>query len=188
MAMSAADFETRYREHPDPWGYTSSRYEHEKYAATLASCGAGPFAWALELGGSIGVFSALLAPRCRRLVSIDAAPTAVAAARRRLAGHPRAEAILGPIPAAIPDERYDLVVASEVLYYLTADVLEDTLATLGSRMLPAARLVAVHWRTHGPDRPLPAEQVHAILGEQPWLIRSSSGGTDDYLLDVLERR
>ena len=30
-------------------------------------------------------------------------------------------------------------------------------------MLPGARLVAIHWRPAGPERPLDAEQVHAIL-------------------------
>ena len=55
--MSLADFEARYRADPDPWGYTTSDYERDKYEATLAACGDGPFADALELGGSIGVFS-----------------------------------------------------------------------------------------------------------------------------------
>ena len=64
--MTAADFEARYRADPDPWGYLASEYERKKYAATLAACGPGPFACALELGGSIGVFSAMLAPRCDR--------------------------------------------------------------------------------------------------------------------------
>ena len=74
--MSAtAEFEALYRADPDPWGYTHSAYERDKYAATLEACGPGPFAHALELGGSIGVFSALLAPRCRALTTIDAAPT-----------------------------------------------------------------------------------------------------------------
>ena len=80
--MSLADFEARYRADPDPWGYTTSEYERRKYEATLIACGEGPFAEALELGASIGVFSSMLAPRCEQLTTIDAAPTAVAAARR----------------------------------------------------------------------------------------------------------
>ena len=51
--MTLADFESRYRADPDPWGYTSSAYEHEKYVATLEACGAGPFAHAPQPGGSI---------------------------------------------------------------------------------------------------------------------------------------
>ena len=62
--MTAVDhFEAQYRADPDPWGYRCSAYERAKYDATLSACGPGPFENALELGGSIGVFSARLAPR-----------------------------------------------------------------------------------------------------------------------------
>ncbi len=62
--MTPNDFEERYRENPDPWDYEQSEYEHAKYEETLDACGLGPFANALELGGSIGVFTEMLAPRC----------------------------------------------------------------------------------------------------------------------------
>jgi trans-aconitate methyltransferase len=186
--MSLADFEARYREDPDPWGYTTSEYERRKYEATLAACGDGPFAHALELGGSIGVFSAMLAPRCVQLTTIDSAPTAVDAARRRLAGASHVRPVLGSIPEAIPEQKLDLVVASEILYYLCAADLAATLAALESRTLPGARLVAAHWRPAGPERPFEAHQVHLILRGQPWLEPRRSGATGDYLLEVLERR
>jgi SAM-dependent methyltransferase len=186
--MSAADFEARYRADPDPWGYTHSEYEREKYAATLAACGPGPFARALELGASIGVFSELLAPRCRRLITVDAAPTAVATARARLSAQTQVEVILGEIPAAIPAGTYDLVVASEILYYLSPDRLDATLAVLAKRLAPGARLVAVHWRPEGPERPFDAESAHATLRDQRWLDAEHRGGTDDYLLEVMRRR
>ncbi|MGH2913635.1 MAG: SAM-dependent methyltransferase [Solirubrobacteraceae bacterium] len=186
-AMTAADFEARYRSQPDPWGYQTSEYERAKYAATLRACGPGLFDGALELGGSIGVFSALLAPRCHSLVTIDAAPTAVTAARRRLAGSPAAEIILGSIPEAIPRRRYDLVVASEILYYLDRDRLAATLDALRRLTAAGARVVAVHWRAPGPERPLHAAEVHCALREQPWLAPVARADTDRYLLDVLER-
>jgi len=186
--MSAADFEARYQADPDPWGYTSSAYEREKYAATLAACGPGPFACALELGSSIGVLSEQLASRCRRLITVDGAPTAVAAARARLAPYADAMAILGPIPAAIPIERYDLVLASEILYYLEQADLDATLAIIQERLARGGRLVAVHWRPAGAERPFNAASVHGRLREQSWLTLEQSGGTEEYLLDVLERR
>jgi cyclopropane fatty-acyl-phospholipid synthase-like methyltransferase len=186
--MSLAEFEARYSADPDPWGYKTSDYERRKYEATLAACGGGPFAHALELGGSIGVFSELLAPRCERLSTIDAAPTAVAAARVRLAGAPHVRVMLGAIPDALPDARFDLVVASEILYYLIAPELDRTLERLESCTMPGARLVEVHWRPGGSERPLDAERVHETLSELPWLEPLTSGGTGDYMLDVLERR
>jgi trans-aconitate methyltransferase len=186
--MTLEDFEERYRADPDPWSYTTSDYERDKYAATLAACGPGPFDHALELGASIGVFTAALAPRCRELTTIDAAPTAVEAARRRLAEAPGIRILDGAIPDAIPDGPFDLVVASEILYYLSADELDRTLDRLQERTAPGSRLVAVHWRPDGPERPLSADHVHATLRRQTWLAAIERAGTDDYRLDVLERR
>jgi SAM-dependent methyltransferase len=185
VTMDRSAFEQRYREDPDPWGYTHSPYEREKYEATLEACGDGPFAAALELGGSIGVFSELLAPRCQALTTIDLAPTAVSAARARLTAHPHVDVRLGVLPQDLPDGRYDLVVASEILYYLPRPDLHETLIRLENVLVPGGRLVAVHWRPAGRDRWLDAAEVHAELAAQPWLIRVSSGGTDAYRLDVL---
>ncbi len=185
--MSAADFELRYQREADPWGYRSSAYERAKYRATLEACGRGPFASALELGGSIGEFSALLAPRCRRLTTIDASPTAVARARVRVTGLP-VEVLLGSIPQELPSGRFELVVASEVLYYLTVPELTATLAALRARMRPGARLVAVHWAQAGPERPLSAYLVHAALRAQPWLAPVVEHDDGAYLLDVLTVR
>jgi nodulation protein S (NodS) len=189
--MNAADFEARYRADPDPWSYTTSEYERAKYDATLAACGPGPFACAIELGSSIGVLSARLTPRCRSLVTIDAAPTAVAEARRRLArvsGRGSVSAIAGAIPEAIPQAPYDLVLVSEILYYLDELRLRRTLEVLRELSLPGARWVAVHWRPDGPERPLGAREVHALLHARDWLVPVGDAHTEDYLLDVLERR
>lgn len=186
--MTPADFEARYRADGDPWDYRDSAYERDKYAATLDACGDGPFASALELGASIGVFTALLAPRCAALATIDLAPTAVAAARRRLTADEHVRVVLGTLPDDLPVGEYDLVVASEILYYLAPDALRETLRRLRSVMLEGARLVAVHWRPTGPDRRLDATAVHAALRAQPWLEPVHCGGSDEYRLDVLRRR
>ncbi len=184
----AVDFEARYRVDPDPWRYATSGYERRKYAATLAACGPGPFARALELGGSIGVFSALLAPRCAQLDTIDAAPTAVAAARERLASVPGVQVRLGSIPQDVPPGPYQLVVASEILYYLAPVRLASTFERIGDVLAPGGRLVAVHWRPPGPERPHTAEQIHRMLHRQAWLTPTASHPHPQYLLDVFARR
>jgi SAM-dependent methyltransferase len=191
--MGADEFEARYVREVDPWGYETRPYERAKYDATLAACGSGPFARALELGSSIGVLSARLAGRCERLVTVDASPTAVSAQIGRLGGSdgggPRAvDVVLGTIPADIPDGPYDLVVASEILYYLELEPLTSTLSRLREVTGPGSRLVAVHWRPAGPERPFTAADVHARLGEQPWLAHLDAASTDDYLLDCYRRR
>ncbi len=185
---SVEHFEAEYQADPDPWRYRSSAYEQAKYAATLAACGPGPFENALELGGSIGVFSMRLAPRCRRLTTIDYSPTAVRRARAALAQHRQARALLGAIPEDLPEGSFDLVVASETLYYLDAAALGQTLEILEARMVPAGRLVCVHWRPPGPERPLTAAHVHDEVRRQPGFRRLTTDSRPEYLLDVLERR
>lgn len=185
--MKAAEFEQRYQRDPDPWDYRSSAYEQAKYDATLETCGCGPFRAALELGGSIGVFSARLAPRCLSLTTIDFSPTAVAVARNELRRYPHVRALLGEVPGAIPDGRYDLVVASEILYYLATPALAATLRRLQELVAPAGRVVAVHWRPVGPERPRSAAAVHAQLQALPWLRTVEDRSTADYLLHGLER-
>ncbi len=147
--MRAAEFEQRYQQDADPWGYRSSPYEHAKYDATLEVCGVGPFRAALELGGSIGVFSARVAPRCLELTTVDFSPTAVGSARHELRPFPHVRALVGEIPDALPDGSYDLVVASEILYYLKTAALAATLSRLEQALAPGGRVVAVHWRPAG---------------------------------------
>jgi SAM-dependent methyltransferase len=186
--MDADDFEARYSADSDPWRYETSDYERNKYQATLAACGPGPFSSAIELGGSIGVFSSLLARRCTSLVTLDFSPTAVRLARKRLASLDNVQALIGRIPEDLPSGRFDLVVASEVLYYLTKAELDATVEWIGSALRRGGRLVCVHWRRPGPERPLSAEAVHATVDEASTLIWMKSDSTDDYLLDILERR
>ena len=45
----------------DPWNFSTSAYEHEKYRATIAALGGRCFARAFEIGCSIGVLTSMLA-------------------------------------------------------------------------------------------------------------------------------
>jgi SAM-dependent methyltransferase len=186
--MTAADFDRRYRANPDPWQYRSSPYERAKYTATLDACGTGPFNSALELGGSIGIFSARLAPRCRALATVDYSRIAVRAAQIELAPHPHARALVGMIPEDLPDGAFDLVVASEILYYLDREAVAATLEQIERRLVPEGRLVCVHWRKPGRERPLTAADVHRQVRASMRLRLVRDDATDDYLLDTLERR
>jgi SAM-dependent methyltransferase len=186
--VTASDLRQRYLDEADSWSDEDCPYEQAKYESTLDACGPGPFVSALELGGSIGVFTELLAPRCQKLTTIDVAKTSAAMARRRLADFPTVEVLRGAIPGDIPERDYDLVVASEILYYLTDDDFERTLALIRSRLISGGRLVAVHWAPAGHERPFTGGAVHARLRDDPWLRSIRGEQAPGYLLDVLERR
>ena len=83
-------------------------------------------------------------------------------------------------------EHFDLVVLSEVAYYLTADGLEDALDALDVSLQPGGHLVAVHWLGET-DYPLRGDEVHARLRRHPTLAHLSSYREDAFVLDVLER-
>lgn len=184
------DFEARYRAAADPWQAGTSAYEQHKRERTLAACGDGPFASACDLGSGTGHLSQELAARSEALLALDGAPSAVAATAARLADHPGAEARKADLPGELPVGPFDLVVASEVLYYLSAAELTDVLGWLESALAPEGRLVAVHWTGEAPDLGQDAHAVHAALLAHPALQALAPTHDDPagYRLDVLERR
>jgi SAM-dependent methyltransferase len=180
-------FEARYRADADPWGTLSDPYELEKRRRALAACGPGPFASACELGAGLGALAAELAPRCERLLALDAAPTAIAAAAERLAPFTHAEARVAVMPDDLPARaRFDLIVASEVLYYLDAAALAATAAWAARALGAGGRLVAVGWTGgRAPDMPGDAEGVVAALARELRPVETET--PPGYRIDVLER-
>uniref|UniRef100_UPI0021B5E213 class I SAM-dependent methyltransferase n=1 Tax=Streptococcus mitis TaxID=28037 RepID=UPI0021B5E213 len=65
-----------------------------------------------------GELSVLLADRCASLLCQDLDPTAVHLARERLGAVSHASVELGRLPADWPGQTFDLIVLSEVGYYL----------------------------------------------------------------------
>ena len=133
-----------YRDTDDPWNFRTSSYERAKFAATLDALPGRRFAHVLELGCGNGELGRRLALRADRYTGIDAVPRALDAARRAVPGGRFFEAML---PCALPDNGgtpYDLIVLSEILYFLDP----GGLAALARRIdgdAPTARLLAVTW-------------------------------------------
>lgn len=156
-------FERLYRENPDPWGYATSSYEQDKYAATLAALPKGPHGPCLEVGCSIGVFTGLLAPRCERVVAIDFSPRALVLARRHLEGVRNVDLLRASFPEETPPGSWDLIICSEVLYYLQPLALEHAIGWFKSQLSYGANVLAVSWRGVGGDEPATGDQVHDRL-------------------------
>lgn len=162
---SAEFFEAKYRADADPWHFATDAYELRRYATTLDAVGPGPFASAFEPGCSIGVLTALLAPRCAALTAIDSSPSAVEAARERVADHPHVDVTTMALPD-MPVGPFDLIVFSEVGYYFDSDSLTCLVDRLVSRLAPQGRLVAAHWTGRSGDHVLDASTVHRTIDRQ----------------------
>jgi SAM-dependent methyltransferase len=126
----------------DPWNFRSSAYEAAKFAATAEALPRARYRSGLEVGCGNGELARRIAPRCDAYTGIDAVPTALAAARRAVPGARFVEAML---PCDLPEGDHDLIVLSEVLYFLDAWGI-DALAAQMDRRWPAADLVLVTWR------------------------------------------
>lgn len=179
-------FENLYAESPDPWGFETSEYERRKYERTLESPGDRRFRRALEAGSSIGVFTAMLAPRCDELLAVDASEKAVGIARERLAGQEHVRVERRTLPEEMPGGPFDLIVASEILYYWPRKVVLDALRRFEEILAPGGVLLAVHWRKETRTYPLQGDEVHELLVESTRLANVKTVKEPEYRLDVFE--
>jgi trans-aconitate methyltransferase len=181
-------FETRYAASPDPWRVASSDYEAGKYAATLAALPAARYAAALDVGCAIGVFTRDLAARCDHLVGIDSSPTAVAAAVARCHDLPHVTLAVMQVPQQWPEGCFDLIVLSEILYYLSDHDLTALARRVEASLAPGGTLLLVHWTGSDTGDSAGDSAVavfEAALGTAAQEVHR--GRTADYRLDVLAR-
>jgi SAM-dependent methyltransferase len=176
-------FERLARDSEDPWDYATSAYEQAKYRRTLAHLPR-RIETGLELGCSVGVFTAMLAPRCRRLLAVDFSPTALEQARRRVASRANVELRRARLPEEMPPGPFSAIVCSEILYYWSPELVGEGLRRIEAALAPGGTLVAVHWRRGDPRRELDGDDVHAILRRQARLAHRGGEASADFLLDA----
>lgn len=184
--VPAVWFDRLYAEHDDPWGFATSDYERTKYGATLAALGTRRFARALEIGCSIGVLTGGLASRCDSLVAIDVSATALARARERLGDLGHVELLRRTFPEQCPPGPWNLIVCSEVLYYLDVPAFELAVDHLDEALTDGATVLAVHWRPATRTYPLLGDEVHDQLCERLGRWHLQDARTASYRLDRFE--
>lgn len=189
--LTSRYFNEVYGANEDPWQFTTSPYERDKYAATVAALTKPIYESAFEIGCSIGVLTQQLATYCRQLLAVDVSEVALRQARQRLAGSPRVRIENRMVPADFPDEQFDLIVLSEVGYYWSMPDLLTARQQLIDHLLPGGQLLLVHWTPPVHDYPLTGDQVHEAFLEktghmQP--LRHLSGKCEEkYRLDLFEK-
>ena len=182
MSLPGSYFDGLYAAADDPWSMRGRWYEQRKYALTTAVLPRARYAEALEVGCSVGELTAALAARCDRLTAWDVSAAAVERARVRTAGlrgvRVEQRAIPGdPLPPS------DLLVLSEVLYYLDPGDLDAVLGQLRGAVRPGGTLLAVHWRHPVADYPQTGDSVHAALRSALDWPRVAVHEEPDFLID-----
>ncbi len=165
MSVGDAYFDELFAGNDDPWAFRQRWYERRKRALTLAALPRDRFAAAFEPGCANGELSAELAERCDSLLCGDTSAAAVRLARQRLEGFPHARVEQMRLPQGWPEQRFDLIVLSEVGYYLAQDDLLALAECMRSALTEDGILVACHWRHPIDGCPLVGDQVHRLLGE-----------------------
>lgn len=188
--MSVADsyFEKMFVASDDPWQFRERWYEQRKRALTLALLPRAHYRSIFEPGCANGELSALLAERCDRLECCDTSPAAVALARQRLAALTHASVSQRRLPAEWPPEKFDLIVLSELCYYLDAEDMAALVQQARESLSEDGTLLACHWRVPIEGCPQTAEQVHQRLHDGLGMAKQVEHYEADFLLDIWTRQ
>ncbi|PTQ68406.1 class I SAM-dependent methyltransferase [Pseudomonas sp. GV071] len=163
--MSVADsyFEGMFRADADPWAMRTRWYERRKRYLSLASLPQRRYASVLELGCANGELSARLAARSDQLLCCDTSPTALDLARSRLQARPNVQFWQGRLPKEWPPGKFDLIVFSELGYYLDSNDLTQLIVSMRYALNPGGTVLACHWRPAIDGCPHTGDQVHHEL-------------------------
>jgi SAM-dependent methyltransferase len=156
-------FDARFRASDDPYDLEHRWYERRKRALTVACLGREHYARVFEPGCAIGLLTAALAPRCEKLLAVDVAPAAVDLARTRLDDLAHVTIARMAVPDDWPDGSFDLIVLSEIGYYLEPTKLVRLRDKAVGALTDGGELLAVHWRGRSQDHVLHGDEVHEVL-------------------------
>ena len=189
VSHGAAHFQRLYAMSPDPWQYSSSDYEQAKYRRTIAALQGRRFRSGFEAGCSIGVLTHLLAAHCDSLLAVDLVDEPLRLARATCANQPWVLLRRMHIPGDWPDERFDLIVLSEVLYFLVPSDIASVADRVAGTLAPDGVVLLVNWRGQADD-PCTGDQAAQIFIDHAsgWLVPGLHYQEDAYRLDILARR
>jgi SAM-dependent methyltransferase len=183
MSELASHFEALYAASSDPWNVRDAWYEQRKRTLLLASLPDERYASAFEPGCGNGELTAALAPRCDRILACDGSASAIAAARTRVAGFAHVTVEQRSLPLDWPEGAFDLVIVSEMAYYLPADDWRAMLKKIVASLAPGGLLMMCHCRYPYDDYATSADFVHSVAHATPELAARTHYRETDFLLD-----
>ncbi|QCQ90955.1 SAM-dependent methyltransferase [Rhodococcus sp. SGAir0479] len=177
-------FTDMYAQDPDPWRFDERWYEHRKRALTVAMLPRRRFRNAFEPGCSTGALTEMLALRCDELLATDVVDDVLDTARARLDGVPGVTFLNWALGDPWPADMFDLIVLSEVGYYVKPEAFDDVVEDVAHHLGPDAVVLAAHWRHPVSDYPTTGDEVHDALARNPGLIRTARYEDADVLIET----
>ena len=186
MSVPSQHFIDLYAADPDPWRIGTGWYESRKRSLVSALLPAHHYRLGLEPACGNGDLTEILRQRCDRLIAWDVADAAVATARTRFANDRTVEVEGGRLPDHWPAvQGADLLVISEIGYYLDDVDLDLFLAGADAVLAPGATVLAVHWQHPVEGCPQTGLRVHHRLRARPGWFPFAEYSDDDLRIDVL---
>jgi len=150
-------FDQLYRAIPDPYGTTLPyyRYQRLKYERILALLSEKRFQRVLDVGCGLGVMTRMLASRAEQIIGVDVSESALDQARVLSARHANICYEAGDIAqlVALRQEPFDLIVITDVLYYLplTEPLLKSICSSVEALLATDGLLLLAHHSIFGLD-------------------------------------
>ncbi|MET8411302.1 SAM-dependent methyltransferase [Streptomyces sp. NPDC005195] len=186
MNTPASYFDRQYADAADPWRLAERWYDRRKYNLTVAALPHPRYLSAFEPGCSVGVLTGLLAARCDRLLSTDRVPSAVEATTQRTANADHVTVRQMTVPEQWPEESFDLVVLSELLYYFNSATRTQLLNQSAESLEEGGHLVTVHWNHSVAEHTCTGRDIAESLDMVPELKRLARYDDPDFTLTVHE--
>lgn len=170
----------------DPWNVADSWYEERKRAVTLAALPRRRYRRTLEVGCSIGRLGRDLAARSEAVLAVDASTHAVQNAVRLNSDVANLTIRSAVVPKQWPQGEFDLIVLSEIGYFLSPAALAAVLEHAVNALTTDGHLLLCHWRHPVVGWPLTAADVHDAARSHPRLRMLASYEEQDFILHVLD--
>ena len=180
--MTAVDMnhlQSLYADNTDPWDFEHSAYEQSKFKATCKALSRDRYEATFELGCGNGQLARHLSEVSDHYTGMDAVDTALAAARKVV---PAGTFLTGYYPCPLPDGAFDLIVLSEILYFLDHKGISLLAADIGARW-PNAEVVCVTWLGQSGNELQGGDAVSAFIAAYSTHAFEGVVQTENYRID-----
>ena len=163
--LSSEYFNNLYSVNIDPWNFRESEYEQEKYNHSIQTLKPHTYDYCLELGCSIGVQSEMLSDICRKVLAVDISEKAIVEAKKNYGHKANIEFRVKDVTENFPIGTYDLIICSEMAYYLKSKDLMKLFDNVNKSLRLHGKFLMVHWTGFVPNYPLSGNEVHDVFSK-----------------------